>query len=148
MAGDWTGAWPKKSGIYWTLVPGGTEPTLVDIRSDRWTYLDRDWDVQAHDWDQDAPSLFWSEPLKAPPPPDGFRLKSADQATWSILWPEAEGVYWLFHPRRPIALAQVTGRFRGFVGTEDAWEREESIAGEMFWSEPILPPPLPVTFVN
>lgn len=143
MNGHWTHEWPKREGVYWTLAPGATEPSFVYIKGEHWHYLDRGWGLQDHDWDEDAPTLFWSAPLQPPPSPDGFRLASASRATWTMLWPEKDGLYWLFHPGRAIAIAQITRLFRGFVGTDDAWEREQTIHGEMFWDEPILPPSLP-----
>lgn len=141
MTGQWRHEWPKKAGVYWTVAPGGTEPTFVEIRGERWQYMERDYEL-------DAPTMFWSEPLKAPPPPDGFRLASADHATWTQLWPANDGMYWLSHPNRPVMLAQVTRDFRGIVGGEDAWERGYTITGELFWDAPVVPPALPDAFIQ
>jgi Uma2 family endonuclease len=136
MTGQWMEVWPKRDGVYWALAPDELEPVLVAIKGERWEYQERDWELA-------APTLFWTEQLRPPSSPDGFRLKSADHATWTQLWPEVDGLYWLYHPDRPIGLAQVTNLFRGYIGTEDAWEREESFPGELFWSEPIFPPAPP-----
>lgn len=106
MDGWWTKAWPDKPGFYWTLVPGGTVPTLLEITRDTWIHLQRDWDLQGYDWDADTPSLFWSEPLVAPAEPNGFRLRPAGDATWTLIWPEVEGIYWLSHTARAVALAK------------------------------------------
>ncbi|MFC5861752.1 hypothetical protein ACFPT7_05565 [Acidicapsa dinghuensis] len=136
MLGSWTEEWPERAGVYWALAPQEKEPIFVHIDGPRWNYLWKNWDL-------DAPSWIWSERMQPPESPHGDNLFSPDREGWSIVWPEIEGEYWLFHPGRPVALSQVTGTYRGFLGTDDVWPREEPMEGELFWSEPILPPSPP-----